>query len=71
MINNEEWTELYSHNSVEELAKVLHANYRAAFKAMNRCHVTHTPNANGHDHGWKGCNRKDYFRQRAKRILSQ
>lgn len=52
-----------------ELAIQLHKDFRATFKAMHRGGLIHTSTAQGHDHGWAGCNRKDYFLQRAKRVL--
>jgi hypothetical protein len=56
-------------DKVEMLAHELHKDYRAAFKAMHSGGLVHTSTAQGHDHGWMHCNRKNYFRKRAKGIL--
>jgi hypothetical protein len=53
--------------NVEQLAKLLHKEYRAG-------HATLADNSssdlcNGqHDHGWEACHRKDFFRHRAARL---
>jgi hypothetical protein len=53
----------------ERLAVELHRQYRAAEKAL-RCtdEVGKRPYWQ-HDHGWQGCHRKEYFIQRAERII--
>lgn len=62
---------------VEDLARFMHANYRAAFKALHQggtqfvdgtgCKDEHCKDE--HDHGWQACSSKKYFRNRARRIL--
>jgi hypothetical protein len=59
---------------IEMLAQQLHREYRAAEKAC-RLPVPHLPSHDGvtlfHDHGWKGCHKKDYFRKRAALLLKR
>lgn len=60
---------------VRELAKELHASYRAAFKALHNTEAYSSDGkwvgstVNEHDHGWQGCHRKHYFLRRAKHVL--
>lgn len=49
---------------VEQLAKDFHRHYRAACKALR-----FFSNESNHDHGWDGCSKQKYFRQRAAREL--
>lgn len=54
---------------IEVIAMELHALYRAAFKALHsttRQIGQFQCDAPGHDHGWSHCNKKEYFRNRAK-----
>lgn len=54
----------YEQNArIERLAKELHRHYRAGEKALG----LHSWKI--HDHGWDGCHRQKYFRQRAVREL--
>lgn len=60
-------------DAVEELAKVLHAEYRASFNSLHteqssRAGTRWAYSKNEHNHGWAGCHKKDYFRRRADRI---
>lgn len=58
----------------EELAKFLHANYRAAFKALHQGgteFVDGTGCKDEHDHGWSNCHNQRYFLKRATRILNE
>ena len=57
---------------VEELARLLHGDYRATFKALHERGVGPHGTAgcsNEHDHGWNKCHRKAYFLRRAKAML--
>lgn len=60
--------------TTEKLAEELHKCYRAAFKSL---HGTVRPigqfqcDAPGHDHGWEHCNKKQYFRRRARIIQGE
>lgn len=62
--------------TTEELAKFMHQNYRAAFVAlhgrgsfMGVGHVGKGECRNEHDHSWESCHKKQYFLNRATRIL--
>lgn len=52
-----------------EFAKELHANYRAAFKALHKYDVCSYACRDQHDHGWVRCHKKAYFIRRAKHVL--
>lgn len=62
---------------IDALAQQMHRDFRAALKAMTKypgfvaadCQHCNAPEIISHDHGWSGCHGKDYFLQRAKRVL--
>jgi len=53
----------------EQLAQQLHREYRAAEKALRCTDVAGERPYLQHDHGWEGCHKKQYFRQRASRLM--
>lgn len=53
-----------SYTEIEKIAENLHKEFRATDKALG----DHTGGfSEPHDHGWKDCDKKEYFRRRAKR----
>lgn len=56
---------------VEELAKDLHRDFRSAEKALRHpCLANNFCAIFWHDHVWKSCSKKKYFRARALRKLT-
>lgn len=62
---------------VEQIAMQLHAEYRAAFKALHTGrnkpgHIGTPKNCiDEHDHGWANCHKKKYFLRRAANLDKQ
>lgn len=65
-------------DQIEILASQLHREHRAAEKAMNRVKSIYragvkipNPNRLLHDHGWSSCGKREYFRNRARLVISR
>lgn len=54
-------------HSERALAMQMHREYRAAYKALGTRRLGYDDSL--HDHGWEACHRKDYFLNRARRLL--
>jgi hypothetical protein len=58
--------------AIEILAEDLHRDYRAAEKALRHLCLDNNLCADlRHDHGWRSCHKKKYFRNRAGRKLKE